>query len=124
MVDRCERYPKQIGLVTGGIEQMGTGLVDGGAQLCLIHAQHDATAFAHAPLDDDGIDIAALRRVHYGTDGVVDRVQVEVAGAYQYQVGLLAWAQAADALFQPAQAAPSIVAASSKRNASVGAATW
>ena len=100
MVNRCERFGKQIWLVTGGIEQMGAGLVDRAAQLCLVYAQHQATAFAHAPADDDGIDIAALNRMHHGGDGIVDKVEIEVAGADEYQVGLLAWRQAAYALFQ------------------------
>lgn len=69
--------------ITGGIEQMGAGLVDGGAQPELVHAQYNSAAFAPAPADDDGIDIAVLSRVYHGTDSVVDRVQVEAAGTYQ-----------------------------------------
>ena len=52
--------------------------------------------FAHSSADHHSIDIAALGGLHHGADGVVGRIEIDIVGADDQKIGLLARRQRTD----------------------------
>src|ERR1700722_1725709 len=85
-----EQLGENIGVIACGREQVAARLVDHRFEAHYVEPDHAAAIFAHPAADDDGLDIAALGRLHHGADGVVRRIEVDVVGADHEEIGFLA----------------------------------
>lgn len=101
LCQRQEGVSKNVRLIPGGGKQMLTGLINGGAKARAVYAKHLAMLLDDAPANNDGINVAALCRMHHGAKGIAGRVEVDIANIDQNEIRLFSWRQAPYLVQQP-----------------------
>ena len=90
-----ERRREDIGIIAASLENVPSESLDLALELCHVHVEQPSTGLPKLPGDHDGVDIAAVGGLDDCAGDIVSRKHVDVAGAHQDDVRLLAGRQAA-----------------------------